>query len=242
MNPAFLFIADVVLLARLPLLLSSAPSRPGGWMRKTVIELLALLALDWGLGLVWAGVTIIAANLATVATVHRFRHKESAYLLWGFAEIVLLSVWLSPASGIALRPVFADLGAWLYGHSSLGWIAGRLVDARNLALLAGLLIAGNEANLVIRAVLEFLKLKPAKQNAGEIEYNRGRVIGIFERALIYAFVITGQYASIGLIMAAKAFTRFKKLDDQDFAEYVLIGTLLSAGVAMAVALLVKVSL
>ena len=35
------------------------------------------------------------------------------------------------------------------------------------------------------------------------------------------------------MLAAKGFTRFKELDDRDFAEYVLIGTLLSSSLAIA---------
>jgi hypothetical protein len=51
--------------------------------------------------------------------------------------------------------------------------------------------------------------------------------------LLYSFVLQGQYGAIGFILAAKAFTRFKALDDRPFAEYVLIGTLLSACLALA---------
>lgn len=38
--------------------------------------------------------------------------------------------------------------------------------------------------------------------------------------------MTNNYGSIAFILAAKAFTRFRELEDRDFAEYVLIGTLL----------------
>jgi hypothetical protein len=47
------------------------------------------------------------------------------------------------------------------------------------------------------------------------------------------FILRGQYGAIGFVLAAKAFTRFKALDDRPFAEYVLIGTLLSACLALA---------
>jgi len=33
--------------------------------------------------------------------------------------------------------------------------------------------------------------------------------------------MTGNAAAIGFVLAAKAFARFKQLDDRDFAEYVL---------------------
>ena len=50
------------------------------------------------------------------------------------------------------------------------------------------------------------------------EYNAGRFIGILERLLIYVPVLRGQYAAIGLILAAKSFARFKEMDGRDFAE------------------------
>jgi hypothetical protein len=66
------------------------------------------------------------------------------------------------------------------------------------------------------------------------EYNAGRFIGMLERLLVYGFVLKGQHAAIGLILAAKGFARFKELDERDFAEYVLIGTLLSVTSAVLV--------
>ena len=71
------------------------------------------------------------------------------------------------------------------------------------------------------------------------EYNAGRIIGILERVLIYFFVLYGHFAAIGFVIAAKSFTRFRELNTRHFAEYVLIGTLLSATLALAVAELIK---
>ena len=43
-------------------------------------------------------------------------------------------------------------------------------------------------------------------------------------------------------MAAKGLTRFKELENRGFAEYVLIGTLLSSSLAIVIGLLVKLAL
>lgn len=63
----------------------------------------------------------------------------------------------------------------------------------------------------------------------------GRLIGIVERLLIMLLAVAGQYGAIGFVLAAKSIARFKKLDDQQFAEYYLLGTLLSALIALLVA-------
>jgi len=59
----------------------------------------------------------------------------------------------------------------------------------------------------------------------------GEAIGILERLLIVTFVLVGAEAAIGLVIAAKTLARFKQLDDRDFAEYYLLGTLASVAVA-----------
>ena len=71
------------------------------------------------------------------------------------------------------------------------------------------------------------------------EYNAGRVIGILERVLIYYFVLNAQFAAIGLVLAAKSFTRFKELEKREYAEYVLVGTLSSTLLAIMVASLAQ---
>lgn len=55
----------------------------------------------------------------------------------------------------------------------------------------------------------------------------GRIIGILERWLIAFLFLLEVYEGIGFVLAAKALTRFSKLDKKDFAEYYLIGTMLS---------------
>jgi hypothetical protein len=59
------------------------------------------------------------------------------------------------------------------------------------------------------------------------EFSRGRIIGVLERALALTLVLLGQYGALGVLVAAKALARFRALDDRDFAEYFLIGTLAS---------------
>jgi hypothetical protein len=60
----------------------------------------------------------------------------------------------------------------------------------------------------------------------------GATIGVLERLLILAFVLTNAPAAIGLVIAAKTLARFKQLDDRQFAEYYLLGTLASVSVAV----------
>jgi hypothetical protein len=60
----------------------------------------------------------------------------------------------------------------------------------------------------------------------------GEAIGVLERLLVVTFVLTGQLAAIGFVVAAKTLARFKQLDDRAFAEYYLLGTLASVSIAL----------
>lgn len=69
--------------------------------------------------------------------------------------------------------------------------------------------------------------------------NGGKLIGQLERALIFLFVFIGQPAGIGFLVAAKSILRFEESKEQKLAEYVLIGTLLSFSLAVAIASVTK---
>lgn len=68
----------------------------------------------------------------------------------------------------------------------------------------------------------------------------GHYIGILERLLSFAFIAIGQWPAIGFLLAAKSIFRFGDLTrakDRRLTEYILIGTLLSFGMAIAVGLM-----
>jgi hypothetical protein len=70
----------------------------------------------------------------------------------------------------------------------------------------------------------------------------GATIGILERILIVVFVLTGSEAAVGFVVAAKTLARFRLLDDRDFAEYYLLGTLASVAVAIVSGLVARAAL
>lgn len=70
----------------------------------------------------------------------------------------------------------------------------------------------------------------------------GRVIGWLERLLIFVFVLSGQYAGIGFLVAAKSifrFGEFKESENRKEAEYIIIGTFASFLYAILISLLTK---
>lgn len=63
----------------------------------------------------------------------------------------------------------------------------------------------------------------------------GKYIGILERLLVFGFVVANIWSAVGFLIAAKSVFRFGDLTsgkDRKLTEYVLIGTLLSFGLAI----------
>ncbi len=117
-------------------------------------------------------------------------------------------------------------------------------------LVSGFLFAGQGGTHIVRGILDKVGTVPrsresASTASGEegkldtAEYNRGRVIGNLERWLLLVTIILGSYAALGFLLAAKGLIRIKELENRDFAEYFLIGTLSSVAVALVLGLLVQ---
>lgn len=70
--------------------------------------------------------------------------------------------------------------------------------------------------------------------------NAGKVIGIVERLLVLTFILLNQWEAIGFLITAKSVFRFNdlKASNRKLTEYILIGTLLSFGIAIFTGVLV----
>lgn len=58
--------------------------------------------------------------------------------------------------------------------------------------------------------------------------NAGRFIGSIERIVMLILISIGQYSAIGFVLTAKSIARYDRISkDKEFAEYYLLGTLIS---------------
>lgn len=72
--------------------------------------------------------------------------------------------------------------------------------------------------------------------------NAGKYIGILERLLVFLFICTNHFEAVGFLLATKSVFRFgdlKESKERKLTEYILIGTLLSFGIALIVGLLTQ---
>ncbi len=253
----FLLCAMVVLVARCAVLLADQTRQPRVWAWKALVEALAALALGlpWGVWSLLVIVTVLMNAIGSGVAHARGAAREGWHLVTGLLHLGLLSWLLRPELGGGTGVDLAMVRQALLQQTALAKLLAPLITVKGLTVAAGLVWLIAEANLLVRWVLGALNLKPTevtksveyaddlaraeeRQTIDRREYRRGRVIGVLERALIYGFVLSGQLAAVGFTLVAKGFTRHKAMDRTEFAEYVLIGTLLSSGLAMLAALAV----
>lgn len=268
---AFYWFLLVLLASRLLLILRDEPLSRRQALGLSLLQAVGLLAAAPSPWLPPLLLVIVAANLLGVWWERRHPPRAGLSRLAVLAVIAAAAgVAYAPAHGIVISPVLVAAGDWLDRHflffaaDGLGGGAGFAPGAA-LPVIGGALLVMHEANLLIRVVLQQIRVVPhprAGEAAGQPsaqpplilpprrpgespqrldvrEYNAGRFIGVLERLLTYTFVLQGQYMAIGLILAAKGFSRFREMDQRDFAEYVLIGTLLSMASAVLIAEVVK---
>lgn len=75
--------------------------------------------------------------------------------------------------------------------------------------------------------------------------NAGKFIGILERLMVFVFIVSNHWEAVGFLLAAKSVFRFgdlKEAGSRKLTEYILIGTLLSFGIAIVTALAADVLL
>lgn len=70
--------------------------------------------------------------------------------------------------------------------------------------------------------------------------NAGQFIGTLERVIIFILISINQFDVIGLVLTAKSIARYDQIaHDKKFAEYYLLGTLISTATVIGIALIIK---
>src|SRR5690606_28745038 len=103
-----------------------------------------------------------------------------------------------------------------------------------LILLTAVVIVTVPSSVVIKMLIS--QWAPhTGQNEDDSLQHAGQYIGILERLFALTFALTGHWEAVGFLITAKSVFRFgdlRKAKDRKMTEYVLIGTLLSFGIAL----------
>ncbi|WP_294324599.1 DUF3307 domain-containing protein [uncultured Chryseobacterium sp.] len=176
--------------------------------------------------------------------------------LWWIALTVGISHLMIDAAKLSFQTVKNKKG-WFFFDQALHFlvIAGVslycqefnfefLRNKELLKIVAGAIFLTSPASVFIRILLS--SWTPVPETAGNIQTeslsNAGKYIGILERLLVFTFIMVNHWEGVGFMVAAKSVFRFSDLaqaKQRKLTEYVLIGTLLSFGMAVLTGILIK---
>ncbi len=111
-------------------------------------------------------------------------------------------------------------------------------------LVTGILFLTKPTSIILKNIISIWTPENKNKNDDSLE-NAGNYIGILERLFVFCFILTAHFEAIGFLLAAKSIFRFgdlKEAKDRKLTEYVLIGTLLSFGIALLTGFLVQYGL
>ena len=118
-------------------------------------------------------------------------------------------------------------------------------NLRNLELITAFVFLTVPSSILIKTVISIwtpVTIEESKLQTDSL-VNAGKYIGILERLLVFVFILVDHWEGVGFMIAAKSVFRFSDLAEakqRKLTEYVLIGTLLSFGIAVLTGILVKI--
>jgi hypothetical protein len=172
--------------------------------------------------------------------------------LWWWAVIIAFSHYAIDLSKIYANPYFKNksipffidqvlhlvvLYCCAYNSDLVGHTIG-LFQTINWPLVTAVVFVTYPTSIIMAKLLEGM--------SGRIELdhkslpNAGKYIGIIERLFVLVFILLGRWEAIGLLITAKSVFRFNDLKESNsrkLTEYILIGTLLSFGLAIITGLI-----
>jgi|SRR5690606_2324742 len=185
--------------------------------------LVMLLLWNWSS---WAIALIIMLFHGVIDATKLYAQRPTTKVRWFSIDqslhlVSLIGVWLVwTRPELRLAEVFQRPAIWLYATALVFLTAA--------------------AGIIIQVLLSKWSTELVRKEAEEKSLiSAGKYIGVLERVLVFVFIATDHWEAVGFLMAAKSVFRFgdlKESKDRQLTEYILIGTLLSFGIAILVAL------
>ncbi|MGB5204000.1 MAG: DUF3307 domain-containing protein [Eudoraea sp.] len=165
--------------------------------------------------------------------------KMALFIALSHYIIDLLKIYVTPLFKNKRIPFFIDQFlhiAVLYICAYYGNLLGHtitLIEQIDWPLLTAIVFVTYPAAIIMSILLEGMS------NQINLDHkslpSAGKYIGIIERLFVLIFIIMGRWEAIGLLITAKSVFRFNDLKESNsrkLTEYILIGTLLSFGIAI----------
>ena len=126
---------------------------------------------------------------------------------------------------------------WIYFAKDI--VLTHIFNEHILLLITCVLFLTIPVSIIMKTIIS--KWNVSKFTEGnESLKDAGKYIGILERVLVFVFVILDHWEAVGFLITAKSVFRFgdlKEAKERKLTEYILIGTLISFGIAILVGIL-----
>lgn len=117
---------------------------------------------------------------------------------------------------------------YLFGQTTI--ISFPMITTNVAFILFALIACTKPANIFIKKFMEVQEIIHESKDENNL-LKAGRVIGSLERLISFVLIVFNQFGAVGFIIAAKSILRFRDVQTAK-TEYLLIGTLLSFGIAI----------
>ncbi|PNW28657.1 DUF3307 domain-containing protein [Formosa algae] len=188
------------------------------------IHLLALLlVLQFNLDYIWGILLIVASHFGIDVIKLYLNTKVNSRWLFALDQIAHLLILLVVVSMYVPFTLSIDF----------------LYDTRLLLALCCILFVTVVSSIIMKVLISKWQLKDT--NKASLK-DAGAYIGMLERLFVFAFITMNYWEGIGFLITAKSVFRFgdlSKAKDRKLTEYILIGTLLSFGLAISCGLIFK---
>ncbi|MFD6755465.1 hypothetical protein [Micromonospora gifhornensis] len=204
----------------------------------------------WRAWAVWLAVTLSSALRIAPAVQPDPRRVREAWRNWRITRQASPHGPLRPSTYLQSKltlpaVVLASALAAFYGMTILGQAKDLWLHDRLSVLLSGFLLAVFVGNLVVVRVVRPYRQALPKEDREVGSLHLGTRLGWIERALVFIFITAGQPEAAALAITAKSLVRIPEVREHQgtgFGQYVIVGTLTSLLIAVAVGILVRVAL
>jgi hypothetical protein len=191
-----------------------------------VIHFILLFIVIWDITL-WPIIVLIGISHYIIDALKLSFQKKKSKRLWFFIDQVLHTISIL-------------IAYFLFYQSDIS--IENYITEQNILLITCLLFLTSPVSIIMKII--FLKWDISKLTDGnESLEDAGKYIGILERILVFSFVILDHWEAVGFLITAKSVFRFGDLKEskhRKLTEYILIGTLISFGIAIVVGILFMV--
>jgi hypothetical protein len=207
-------------------------------IRRTLVRIAFWFILLFFIGLrppgfLMVGLGIVLTELGAVILRRRLRIEignekpnglPHTHLIPFVVGILFVAIWL-----LVRQP---NRGSLLVGPNEFGSVTPGIIFS--------LIALWGWATMITVSIVDLVR--PGQVRADTDDVGAGEVIGVLERMATFVLVASGAFTAVGFVIAAKAAARFPLFKETAFAEYFLIGTLTSVGLALLLGLLVSSAL